>query len=99
MAFKYEVGDKVRITSLPTSIEDGEVDIDTVGVVVSVDEGDSNLTYEVRSESWGTSVPDTWWFGETNIDFAILSREYVLEEIQKIKDKLDKLNQLLETFN
>ena len=103
MAFKYKVGDKVRITSLPTFIEDGEVDIDididTVGVVVSVDEGDSDLTYEVRSESWGTSVPNTWWFGETNIDFAILSREDVLEEIQKTKDKLDKLDQLLETFN
>ena len=99
MAFKYEVGDEVRITSIPTSIEDGEVDIGTVGVVVSVDECDSDLTYEVLSESWGTSVPDTWWFGETNIDFAILSRENVLEEIQKTKDKLDKLDQLLETFN
>lgn len=99
MAFKYKIGDNVRITSLPTSIEDGEVDIDTVGVVVSVDEGDSDLTYEVRSESWGTSVRDAWWFGETNIEFVLLNREDVLDEIQKTKDKLDELHQLLETFD
>lgn len=99
MGFKYELGDKVRIISLPTSIEHGEVDIGTIGTIVSVDEGDLDLTYEVRSESWGKSFPATWWFGETNIEFVLLNREDVLEEIQKTKDKLDDLHQLLETFD
>ena len=99
MDFKYKIGDKVRIISLPTSIEYGEVDIGTIGNIVNVDEGDLDLTYEVRSESWGKSVPATWWFGETNIEFVILNREDVLEEIQKTKDKLDELHQLLETFD
>jgi hypothetical protein len=99
MDFKYKIGDKVRITSLPTSIGYGEVDIGTIGNIVNVDEGDLDLTYEVRSESWGESFPATWWFGETNIEFVLLNREDVLEEIQKTKDKLDELHQLLETFD
>lgn len=95
MGFKYKVGDEVRITSLPSSIDDPEVEVNTVGVVVSVDEEDLDLTYEVRSDSWGISVPSTWWFEETNLEFTIITREQIIEKIsyheQQIKDFKSKL--------
>ena len=95
MKYKYKIGDEVRITSLPDSIGFEEVEVNTIGVVVTVDEEDLELTYEVRSDSWGAAYPSTWWFEETNLEFAVTSREEILEKIayhkQQIKDLETKL--------
>ena len=94
MNFKYKFGDKVKVTNLPDGTEES-VRIGDFAVVVEVDQGDpEGLTYLLESERW-----DDWWFSEQDIESALNTREYVLEEIQKTKDKLDKLDQLLETFN
>ena len=94
MNFKYKFGDKVKVTNLPFGTEES-VRIGDFAVVVEVDQGDpEGLTYLLESERW-----DDWWFSEQDIESSLNTREYVLEEIQKTKDKLDKLDQLLETFN
>ena len=94
MNFKYKLGDKVKVTNLPYGTE-GRVRIGDFAVVVHVDQGDpEGLTYLLESERW-----DDWWFSEQDIEFLQNTREGVLEEIQKTKDKLDELHQLLETFD
>lgn len=94
MDFKYEIGDKVKVTNLPVGTEES-VQIGDFAVVVEVDQSDPDgLTYRLHSEHW-----DDWWFSEQDIEFSLNTREDVLEEIQKTKDKLDKLDQLLETFD
>ena len=94
MNFKYKFGDKVKVTNLPFGTEES-VRIGDFAVVVEVDQDDpEGLIYRLESERW-----DGWWFSEQDIESSLNTREYVLEEIQKTKDKLDKLDQLLETFN
>lgn len=94
MNFKYKFGDKVKVTNLPFGTKES-VRIGDFAFVVEVDQGDpEGLTYRLESERW-----DDWWFSEQDIESSLNTREYVLEEIQKTKDKLDKLDQLLETFN
>lgn len=94
MDFKYKVGDKVKVTNLPVGTEES-VQIGDFAVVAKVDKGDpEGLTYRLESERW-----DDWWFSEQDIEFSLNTREGVLEEIQKTKDKLDELHQLLETFD
>lgn len=94
MSFKYKLGDKVKVTNLPSGTE-YDVQIGDSAVVVEVDKGDpEGLTYRLYSEHWGD-----WWFSEQDIEFSLNTREDVLEEIQKTKDKLDELHQLLETFD
>lgn len=94
MDFKYEIGDKVKVTNLPVGTEES-VQIGDFAVVVEVDQSDPvGLTYRLYSEHW-----DDWWFSEQDIEFSLNTREDVLDEIQKTKDKLDELHQLLETFD
>lgn len=94
MGFKYQIGDKVRVTSLPHGAEVvNSVEIDDVGVVVEVDEDDCELTYMLNSENW-----KSWWFSEDDLETHLGSREDVIKEIQNTQSKLDELHKLLETF-
>ena len=95
MDFKYEFGDKVKVTNLPFGTEES-VRIGDFATVVEVDLGClEGLTYRLQSEQWD----DDWWFSEQDIESSLNTREGVLKEISEVSTRLEALHQLLETFD
>ena len=92
MSFKYQVGDEVRVKSLPCGTEEC-VAIGDIAIVCEVDEDDDCLTYKLSSNRWSD-----WWFSEYNLESNLKTREDIVEEIHNTQRKLAELHKLLETF-
>ena len=92
MRVKYQVGDEVRVKSLPCGTEE-DVAIGDIAIVVEVDEDDDCLIYKLSSNSWSD-----WWFSGSYLESNLKTREDIIEEIHNTQCKLAELHKLLETF-
>lgn len=92
MSSKYQIGDKIRVKSVPSGTEE-DVAIGDIATVIEVDEDDDYLTYKLLSTSWSD-----WWFSEDDLESHLNNREDVIEEIQNTQRKLDELHEILKTF-
>ena len=94
---KFKAGDKVKVISLQTKEERGDCDtqIGETGVIVEfTDNPKDTIPYLV---DFGKEV-NCWWFGETNLEIYLATRDDVLLEIEKTKLHLEELYELLDEF-
>lgn len=97
MTFKYKIGDTVKVVNYPSGCGiESDVLLGDIAKIVEVDDtfDDKELCYLLKSEDWSE-----WWFSEDDIESYLNNRQDVIKEIQKTKDKLDELRQILETFD